>query len=132
MLANPIGGMISDKLDEKRVLVGGFIMLGALVLVLLVKPTGVFIYVLVFLLGWFLNMTRSPSFTIIPRLFGTDAAGSISGINNAFASFGAFVLPLFLGYIKDYTQSYNIGWVILATLSLLTSGLVLLIPPIRE
>jgi NNP family nitrate/nitrite transporter-like MFS transporter len=132
MLANPIGGMISDKLDERRVIVGGFLILGGLVLILLAKPTGVLLYALVFLLGWFLNMTRSPSFTIISRLFGTEAAGSISGINNTFASFGAFALPLLLGYIRDYTQSYTIGWLALATLSLFSSVLVFLIPPIRE
>jgi nitrate/nitrite transporter NarK len=132
MLANPIGGMISDKLDERRVIVGGFLILGILVLILLAKPTGVLLYALVFLLGWFLNMTRSPSFTIISRLFGTEAAGSISGINKTFASFGAFALPLLLGYIRDYTQSYTIGWLALATLSLFSSVLVFLIPPIRE
>ena len=132
MLANPIGGMVSDKLDERRVLVGGFLLLGVLVLILLVKPSGIFLYVLVFLLGWFLNMTRSPSFTIIPRLFGTEAAGSISGINNTFASFGAFALPLLLGYIRDYSKSYTAGWAALATLSILASVLVFLIPPIRE
>jgi NNP family nitrate/nitrite transporter-like MFS transporter len=132
ILANPIGGMISDKLDERRVIVGGFLILGILVLILLAKPTGVLLYALVFLLGWFLNMTRSPSFTIISRLFGTEAAGSISGINNTFASFGAFALPLLLGYIRDYTQSYTIGWLALAILSLFSSVLVFLIPPIRE
>ena len=132
MLANPIGGMVSDKLDERRVLVGGFLLLGVLVLILLVKPSGIFLYVLVFLLGWFLNMTRSPSFTIIPRLFGTEAAGSISGITNTFASFGAFALPLLLGYIRDYSKSYTAGWAALATLSILASVLVFLIPPIRE
>ena len=132
MLANPIGGMVSDKLDERRVIVGGFLILGVLVLILLTKPAGALLYTLVFLLGWFLNMTRSPSFTIISRLFGTEAAGSISGINNTFASFGAFALPLFLGYIRDYTQSYTIGWLVLATLSIFSSVLVFLIPPIRE
>jgi NNP family nitrate/nitrite transporter-like MFS transporter len=132
MLANPIGGMVSDKLDERRVILGGFLILGGLMLILLAEPGGVLLYALVFLLGWFLNMTRSPSFTIIPRLFGTEAAGSISGINNTFASFGAFALPLLLGYIRDYTQSYTTGWVALASLSILSSVLIHLIPPIRE
>lgn len=128
MLANPLGGMISDKLGERRVLVGCFLILGLLVLVLPVKPTGVLLYVLVFLLGWFLNMTRSPSFTIIPRLFGTESAGSISGINNTFASFGAFSLPLLLGYVRDYNQSYQTGWMALAGFSLISAALVSLVP----
>lgn len=132
ILANPIGGMISDHVDERRVLVGSFLLLMVFVLLLPLKLGGVTLYLHVFLLGWFINVTRSPSFTIIPRLFGTEAAGSISGINNTFASFGAFALPLLLGYIRDYTQSYTIGWIALAGLSLISSILVYLIPPIRE
>lgn len=129
MLANPLGGIISDKLDERRVLMGGFSILGVLILSLQLKPSGLLLYLLVFLLGWFINLTRSPSFTIIPRLFGTEAAGSISGINNTFASFGAFALPLLLGYIRDYTNSYQVGWAALALLSLGSSTLIFLISP---
>lgn len=132
MMANPVGGIVSDRLDERRVLVGGFFLLMVFVLLLPLRIGGVAFYSLVFLLGWFINFTRSPSFTIIPRLFGPEATGSISGINNTFASFGAFALPLLLGYIRDYTQSYTVGWFALAALSLLSSGLIFLIPPIRE
>lgn len=132
MLANPIGGIVSDRLDERRVLVGGFLLMMVFVLALPLKLGGVTLYLLIFLLGWFINFTRSPSFTIIPRLFGTEVAGSISGINNTFASFGAFALPLLLGYIRDYTQSYTIGWFAVASLALLSSVLVYFIPPIRE
>lgn len=121
MLANPIGGLVSDRLGEQRVLYGGFLLLGALIFTLALQPVGIFLYVLIFLLGWFINFTRSPSFTIIPRLFGTNSAGSISGINNTFASFGAFTLPLLLGYIRDFTRSYQVGWITLAALSLSSS-----------
>jgi NNP family nitrate/nitrite transporter-like MFS transporter len=118
MLSNPLGGIISDKIGEKQVLIASFGLLGILILSLQLQPTGLILYVLIFLLGWFINVTRSPSFTIVPRLFGIETAGSISGINNTFASFGAFALPLLLGLIRDYTKSYQAGWLALATLSL--------------
>ena len=124
MLANPLGGIISDRLGERQVLFGGFILLGVFVLALQLQPGGVFLYILVFLLGWFINVTRSPSFTIIPRLFGIESAGSISGINNTFASFGAFALPLLLGLVRDYTNSYQAGWLTLAGLSVASALLV--------
>jgi len=127
IFANPIGGWVADRLDERRVLSGGFLLLAALIFTLAAQPVGVLLYVLVFLLGWFLNFSRSPSFTIIPRLFGTESAGSISGINNTFASFGAFALPLMLGYIRDYTRSYQVGWITLASLSLTASALMYLV-----
>lgn len=123
IIANPVGGLVSDRLGEPRVLSSGFLLLAALIFTLALQPRGVLLYALIFLLGWFLNFTRSPSFTIIPHLFGTDSAGSISGINNTFASFGAFALPLLLGYIRDYTQSYQMGWFTLAALSVASSVL---------
>ncbi len=121
IIANPVGGLVSDRLGEPRVLSGGFLVLAVLIFSLALQPGGVLLYALIFLLGWFLNFSRSPSFTIIPRLFGTSSAGSISGINNTFASFGAFTLPLLLGYIRDYTQSYQVGWFTLAALSVASS-----------
>ncbi len=121
IIANPVGGLVSDRLGEPRVLSGGFLVLAVLIFTLALQPGGVLLYALIFLLGWFLNFSRSPSFTIIPRLFGTSSAGSISGINNTFASFGAFTLPLLLGYIRDYTQSYQVGWFTLAALSVASS-----------
>jgi len=121
IIANPVGGLVSDRLGEPRVLSGGFLVLAVLIFSLALQPGGVLLYALIFLLGWFLNFSRSPSFTIIPRLFGTSSAGSISGINNTFASFGAFALPLMLGYIRDYTQSYQVGWFTLAALSVASS-----------
>jgi len=121
IIANPVGGLVSDRLGEPKVLSGGFLVLAIFIFMLALQPGGVVLYALIFLLGWFLNFSRSPSFTIIPRLFGTDSAGSISGINNTFASFGAFALPLLLGYIRDYTQSYQVGWFTLAALSVASS-----------
>jgi nitrate/nitrite transporter NarK len=123
IIANPFGGWVSDRLGEPQVLSGGFLLLAALIFTLALQPVGVHLYVLIFLLGWFINFTRSPSFTIIPRLFGTNSTGSISGINNTFASFGAFALPLLLGYIRDYTRSYQVGWITLTVLSLGSSML---------
>lgn len=124
MVSNPTGGMASDRLGERRVLFGGFLLLAVLNLMLTVQMPTPLLYVLIFLLGWFINLSRSPSFTIIPRLFGAEVAGSISGINNTFASLGALVLPLLLGYIRDLTESYRVGWVMLAVLSLISSTLI--------
>jgi nitrate/nitrite transporter NarK len=84
----------------------------------------VLILVASFLLGWLINFVRSPAFTIIPRLFGADTAGSLSGFHNTFASLGALALPLMLGIVKDATASYDIGWFALSTLMILGTVLV--------
>ena len=119
ILSNPVGGIVADRFGEKRVLIAGFLSLMLFILLFTFGLGGPVLYLLVFFLGWSINFTRSPSFSIIPGLFGADAAGSISGVNNTFASFGALVLPFILGYIRDMTQSYTIGWYSVAVLSLL-------------
>jgi ACS family hexuronate transporter-like MFS transporter len=110
MLSNPLGGVVSDRFGKRNVLMASFAFLGLDVLLFAGRPTGLWMYLAVLLLGWFINFVRSPSFTIIPDVFGTEAAGSISGVHNTFASLGALALPYTLGYVKDYTLSYRLGW----------------------
>jgi nitrate/nitrite transporter NarK len=119
ILSNPLGGIAADRFGEKRVLITGFFSLMLFILLFTFGLGGPVLYLLVFLLGWSINFTRSPSFSIIPGLFGAETAGSVSGVNNTFASFGALVLPFVLGYVRDVTQSYAIGWYSVAALSLL-------------
>jgi len=128
MVSNPAGGVLSDRVGEKTVLlvsfglltvnVWGFLMLG---------PAGASIYFASFMLGWLINFVRSPAFTIIPKLFGAESAGATSGINNTFASIGALALPLLLGYVRDVTASYDAGWMALSGLILTGAILMTLI-----
>lgn len=124
ILANPLGGVLSDRVGEKPVLLASFLLMALNLLVFTRLFGGPLVFGAVLLLGWFINFIRSPVFTIIPRLFGTEAAGSISGVHNTFASFGALLLPLSLGFIRDYTLSYELGWIAVAVLMVVTSGLV--------
>jgi NNP family nitrate/nitrite transporter-like MFS transporter len=124
IISNPAGGIVADRFGEKRVLMVGFFSLMVFIMMFTLGLGNPVLYILVFLLGWFINFTRSPAFSIIPDLFGAETAGSISGINNTFASFGALVLPFLLGYVRDITSSYTVGWYSVALLSLVATGLV--------
>jgi nitrate/nitrite transporter NarK len=119
IISNPVGGLAADRYGERQVLFFGFLSLMLFILLFTFKLEGAFLYVVIFLLGWFINFSRSPSFSIIPTLFGTKTTGSISGVNNTFAAFGALTLPFILGYIRDVTNSYIIGWYSIAGLSLI-------------
>ncbi len=123
MLSNPLGGLVSDRVGKRNVLMASFAFLGLDVLLFAGRPTGLWVYLAVLVLGWFINFVRSPSFTIIPDVFGTETAGSISGVQNTFASLGALVLPYTLGYIRDYTLSYRLGWLSVSLLMFIGVGL---------
>ena len=121
MLSNPLGGFISDRVGEKMVIFISFFVLALDVFMFTRFRTFTLIFVAVFILGWFINFIRSPSFAILPKLYGVEVAGHYSGIQNTFASLGALSLPLFLGYVRDITDSYWMGWMTLSTLLMLGS-----------
>ncbi|HUV34890.1 MAG TPA: MFS transporter [Candidatus Desulfaltia sp.] len=124
MFANPLGGVVSDKVGKKVVIFASFLLMGLDLLVFSQTISGILVYAAVFLLGWFINFVRSPAFTIIPDIFGTESAGSISGIHNTFASLGALALPFTLGLIRDTTGGYAVGWAALSVLMFTASTLI--------
>ena len=67
-----------------------------------------------------------PAFWSLPSMFltSTAAAGSI-GLINSVGNLGGFVGPYALGYVKETTQSYNIGLYTLAVLAFLSSAIIL-------
>ncbi len=132
IVSNPAGGLLADFCGEKKVLAVSYLLLAINIYALTILPVGTFILVASFLLGWLINFVRSPVFTIIPRLFGAETAGSLSGFQNTFASLGAFAIPLMLGVVKDATSSYDIGWFILSTLMVIGTVLVALIKDPRD
>ena len=127
ILSNPAGGIAADQYGERRVLMACFFSLTLFILLFTLGFGSPVLFAVVFLLGWFINFSRSPAFSIIPALYGAETAGSISGINNTFAAFGALVLPFLLGYVRDVTNSYLIGWYSVAGLSLIAGVLMYLV-----
>jgi NNP family nitrate/nitrite transporter-like MFS transporter len=116
LLSNPLGGFVSDRRGEKPVLFLSFLILAIAIMVFAGLKTTLVLYIGIFTLGWFINFVRSPIFTIIPKLWGSDTAGRVSGIQNTLASMGALALPFLLGLIRDLTASYYLGWGMLALL----------------
>jgi len=130
MISNPLGGIASDRFGEKEVLAVSFAVLCVATYLFARASSTLMIYATVLLIGWFINFVRSPNFAILPKLYGVDNAGRISGVQNTFASLGALVLPLVLGFLKDTTDSYWSGWLILsgALLSVSLVSLLITVP----
>ncbi len=119
MLSNPLGGIISDRVGERLILFSTFMGLAPAAIFLNHPSSGSALYLIVLLMGWLVNFSRSPSFTIIPKLYGVVSAGRISGIHNTFASLGALALPFILGYVRDVTSTYGLGLIVISILMFL-------------
>jgi nitrate/nitrite transporter NarK len=121
MLSNPMGGLASDLVGEKKVISASFLLLTLNVLLFMRLRAPSLILITLFAMGWLINFIRSPSFAIIPKIYGAESTGRVSGIQNTFASLGALFLPLLLGYVRDITASYWMGWITISMLFFLAS-----------
>ena len=125
MISNPVGGIVSDRVGERGTLMAAFAVLGAFTYLFIGLGPGALMYTSVIAMGWCINFIRSPSFAIIPKMYGVERAGRISGVQNTFASAGALCIPLVLGYVRDTTSSYWGGWTLLSVLLLSASAVTL-------
>jgi len=132
MISNPVGGIVSDRVGERGTLMAAFAVLGAFTYLFIGLGPGALIYTSVIAMGWCINFIRSPSFAIIPKMYGVERAGRISGVQNTFASAGALCIPLVLGYVRDTTSSYWGGWTLLSVLLLSASAVTLTLKTTSE
>ncbi|ACB95702.1 MFS transporter [Beijerinckia indica] len=74
-------------------------------------------------------LSTLPLFWSIPTAFlnGTAAAAGIAFINSV-GNLGGFVSPYMIGFIRDTTESSNLGMYMLAAFLFLGAGLTLLVP----
>jgi NNP family nitrate/nitrite transporter-like MFS transporter len=132
MISNPVGGIVSDRVGERVTLMAAFAVLGAFTYIFIGLGPGALMYASVIAMGWCINFIRSPSFAIIPKMYGIERAGRISGVQNTFASAGALCIPLVLGYVRDTTSSYWGGWTLLSVLLLSASAVTLTLKTTSE
>ncbi len=72
----------------------------------------------------FLGMGNGSVFQIVPQRFGASV-GIMTGIIGAAGGFGGFLLPSLLGFIKDRTGSFGLGFAILTLL--MSAGVIALL-----
>jgi MFS family permease len=117
VFANPLGGWLADRLSEKRVISLSYALLIPFYLLFALSNALPTLFLVILLFGLLTNIQRSPSFAMLPRLYGLEVYGRVLGFQNTFAAVGAFVFPLLLGYLRDATSVFEVGWMTLALCS---------------
>ncbi|MEK0324575.1 MAG: hypothetical protein QQN63_02630, partial [Nitrosopumilus sp.] len=64
----------------------------------------------------------SSLYAIIPELFGSKDSGIEIGVQNTWATSGVIILPFLLGFMRDYSGSFDIGWIFLSLVSVISLG----------
>lgn len=120
-------GWSSDRTQERRLHASIPILFGVAAFLLAPWTQGHFVLTLAcFMMAAGGMKAYMPAFWTLPNLFltSTAAAGSI-GLINSLGNLGGFVGPFALGYIKEATNSYDIGLYCLGGLGILSASILL-------
>jgi NNP family nitrate/nitrite transporter-like MFS transporter len=111
-LMRPVGGALADKFGGAKVLVFVFAVMIAsgLLMTIVWMPT--------FTIGALggaamLGLGNGAVFKLVPQFFPKET-GTVTGLVGAFGGLGGFFPPLVMGFVKDATGSYSLGFVFLA------------------
>jgi NNP family nitrate/nitrite transporter-like MFS transporter len=114
VVARPIGGHLADKAGAKLVLAASFIGTGALALVLAVGyDSMVPLTAACLTMAVFLGLGTGAVFKLVPEWF-PDRVGSVTGVVGAAGGLGGFFPPLVMAIVKSATDSYALGFVLMA------------------
>ncbi|MEO8285203.1 MAG: nitrate/nitrite transporter [Chloroflexota bacterium] len=120
-LARPIGGWLADKVGGGSVLGAVFALgpLGALGLAWLAgSPEMTLATVLVLTTAVGLGLGNGAVFKLVAQYYPKNT-GLVTGIVGCAGGLGGFFPPLLLGFVKDATGTYAMGFVLLAVFALL-------------
>jgi MFS transporter, NNP family, nitrate/nitrite transporter len=114
----PFGGLIADRVGGTRALSVIYTLVAA-VLLLVAKGTlpasGALAAIVVTMMA--LGMGNGAVFQLVPQRFGREV-GLMTGLAGATGGAGGFYLATSLGYAKQFTGSFSLGFVLFALLAI--------------
>jgi MFS transporter, NNP family, nitrate/nitrite transporter len=115
-LSRPVGGILSDKISGRKLLLGVFLGIAAISWLMAMPSIELFTIgsigcAILFGLG------NGGVFKLVPQYF-PQQTGSVTGLVGAAGGLGGFFPPIVLGICRDQTGSYNIGFGLLIIFAL--------------
>lgn len=111
-LMRPVGGWLADRYGGAPVLMLVFAMIAVLSLGL--TSTGMLLFTMGALgTAAALGLGNGAVFKLVPQYFPKET-GTVTGLVGAFGGLGGFFPPLVLGFIRNATGAYTLGFVFLA------------------
>ena len=116
-LMRPVGGILSDKLGGSKVLILVFAAIAIL------APLLSWASIVPFTIGALgsaaaLGLGNGAVFKLVPQYFPKETA-TVTGLVGAFGGLGGFFPPIELGFVKDATGSYTIGFFLLSAFAVM-------------
>ena len=121
-------GWLADRMPRKHVMVLIYLLVATAIPLLLLRPStaGLYVFAAIFGLG------LGGEYLIIPlmagELFGVAALGRIMGIVLTADGVAEATAPMFVGYLRDRTGSYDAGFIVLVCAALAGAVAIGLLP----
>jgi MFS family permease len=116
-----IGGMLGDRMPINRLMTLNMVLATVALFVLAFGTTLVSLLIYGAFFGFSWGVRAAVSNSILGDYFGRAAFGRIAGLNQTFASPGAVISPLLVGFGVDWFGGFQIPVLILAAISLVGS-----------
>jgi NNP family nitrate/nitrite transporter-like MFS transporter len=119
VVARPIGGSISDRIGAITVLTASFVGTAALAVVLAFSyEEMVPLTIACLTLAVFLGLGTGAVFKLVPEWF-PDRVGAVTGVVGAAGGLGGFFPPLVMALVKSLTDSYTLGFLLMALVAVI-------------
>jgi NNP family nitrate/nitrite transporter-like MFS transporter len=109
----PVGGALADRLGGYRILLTVLTGVGVCLAATATLPSASLAVVFLAIGMGLLGMGNGSVFQLLPQRFPTSI-GILTGVVGAAGGLGGFLLPSLLGILKDRTDSFAIGFTLLA------------------
>jgi MFS transporter, NNP family, nitrate/nitrite transporter len=117
-LARPLGGYFGDRVGGAPVLNAAFAIVAGFAVVLAFGPNMLVITVAFLGSAFMLGLGNGAVFKLVADHFPREA-GVVTGLVGAAGGLGGFFPPLLMGFVRDATGAYAIGWMLLSEFALL-------------
>ena len=121
-------GWLADRIARKHVMVLIYLLVAAAIPLLLVRTSGFTMYTFAAIFG----LGLGGEYLIIPlmagELFGVRVLGRVMGIVLTADGVAEATAPMLVGYLRDRTGSYDIGFTALVAIALMGAAAIALLP----
>ena len=133
LVSMPLGGVISDKLRNRELIIVVSLFTPGLCLLSLLFTQDFYLIVAAMLLIGFLATLSEGVFFVMPaEIFGIEVSGVGTGIINTGGSLGTIAAPILVGLLLDAYSSFSLVFLMFGLVSLAGGFLVLFGPKVKE
>jgi MFS transporter, NNP family, nitrate/nitrite transporter len=128
-LMRPLGGSLADRVGGRMILKWVF-PFTAIMAMFLACPMMVTFTIGALGMAAAIGLGNGAVFKLVPEYF-PNSVGSVTGLVGAAGGLGGFFPPLLLGFVRQETGSFLIGFILLGAFALCCLGIVLRAPLVR-